>query len=236
MLHVIPAKYHRQFNNKLIAKVNIKEEALQQTYQSKPGMMSGRTIKGYTSDVIVEGKKMMSLLPEAVKSNILHPPSNGEYSYCSGNHEQDFIDFLLLRMFYWDRYHGIMRSGVLVDVDTTDDLVESSDPENRTVEEIDATPSVMGDCEVATVSAEHITAGKIDQLCAEFDVEEIDGVKDSNEFSTDPPAPPMSYCPIGFIFFMLRGPLADRESRIDIFALHNLLENGKGSRNDSRKK
>ena len=49
-------------------------------------------------------------------------------------------------------------------------------------------------------------------------------------------SPPEDYLPVGFIYFMTRGPLADKEYRSDILSLDLYLDMKGYSRKDSRKK
>ena len=86
---VIPGKYHRKFDTKLIAKDNITEDLLRRTYINKPTHLSGRTIVNYAKEATREAKKMLSLVDEAVKARILEK-NGGEYSYPSGKNVNYF--------------------------------------------------------------------------------------------------------------------------------------------------
>ena len=86
---------------------NITKHNLSQTRLQGAGeLLTGRTLLSYANAEIREAKKIVSLVPEAVKEKILEPPVDGEYNYASGKKEEDLIHFIRVRMKNWDVYNG----------------------------------------------------------------------------------------------------------------------------------
>jgi len=92
-----------------VLKENITAQLLSHTNKKEGGtgtLLTGRNILKYSQNNNREAKKILSLVPEAVKAKILERPVDGEYAYASGKNVGDLIHFLRLRMKNWDVFNG----------------------------------------------------------------------------------------------------------------------------------
>ncbi len=112
-----------------VIKGNLTKENLSKTLlpnkkhkKEKNPKLTGRTLLKKATDEIKGAKKIVSLVPEAVKEKILADQVNGEYSYASGKSEEDLIYFLRMRMYNWHLYNG--PSGVANDKPSTPDAAK----------------------------------------------------------------------------------------------------------------
>ena len=207
---VMPESLHRQMDKVLIAGRTITQTILERTFVNREGRVSGRTIRGWALICIRESKKMLTLIDEAVKEKILVREGD-EYGYFSGKNESDFINFLCYRMYHWSFFNG--ASG---DEDINVNGEETSDKKDTTLE---------------ADSADEVA----EEVVNPIDLDGRDEDADESSVSDELPNPPPNYLPIGFIYFMTRGPLADKEYRVNILALHAFLEDGLGGRSSHRK-
>ena len=204
---VMPESLHRQIDKVLISGRNISQSILERTFATRVGRVSGRTIRKWALTCICQATKMLTLVDEAVKEKILERQGD-EYGYMSGKNESDFVDFLCYRMYHWKVFNG--ASG---DDDTNVNGEETSDKKDTTLE---------------ADSADEFDEGVINpiELDETFDGsgDNADGRSTSDELEN----PPSNYLPVGFIYFITRGPLADKEYCLNILALHAFLEDGLG--------
>jgi len=99
---VFPEKLHCHPGKRIVANENMTRTLLERTHSNKPNLMTGRGLRNQADKCAREAKKMISLMPEAVKAKILEPPVNGEYSsYASGKNEDDLLEFLKFCMYNW---------------------------------------------------------------------------------------------------------------------------------------
>jgi len=92
-----------------VLKENITAQLLSHTNKKEGGtgtLLTGRNILKYSQNNNREAKKILSLVPEAVKAKILERPVDGEYAYASGKNVGDLIHFIRLRMKNWDVFNG----------------------------------------------------------------------------------------------------------------------------------
>eukprot|EP00956_Cyclotella_meneghiniana_P032148 scaffold87013_cov49-Cyclotella_meneghiniana.AAC.2 len=195
-IRIVPERLHRCFGSSLIVGVNLTEVDVASSRLVKgnnnPPVLTGRTLRSYAIDAVREAKKMLSLMDEAVKAKIV-TKVDGEYEYYSGKTIDDVIEFILFRMYNWKHFNG-------------DGDIESNpqNEEDHTNEEHGgSSPESEGDD-----SEEH--RDDYDPL-----IDDLDARQSVN-------SPPSDYLPIGFLFFMLRGPLADEEYRMDKLSIDQL--------------
>ena len=212
---VMPEYLHRQVDKVLITGQNITPQSLENTYATNAGRVSGRTIRTWAIACICEAKKMLTLVDEAVKEKILQREED-EYEYRSGKNESDFINFLLYRMYHWKVFNG-----ATADEDTHVNAKAASSAKTDTTLEADTSNKIAG---------EMMEPRELDETCDGSDDE--DGEKSASDELENPP---YNYLPTGFIYFMTRGPLADKEFRVDILTLHTFLKDGTGARISHRK-
>jgi hypothetical protein len=128
---------------------------------------------------------MLSLLDEAVISKILKKV-DGEYEFDSGKGMVDLVEFIFHRMYHWTHYNGATVNGDEVNgADGT--TINTGDDGNNT-----GTGEVTG---------------------TDIGIPGEDG-NTANTSSDDLSSPPYEYIPVGFVFFMTRGPMADKEFRV----------------------
>ena len=116
----------------------------------------------------------------AVKSGIVQKNSDGEYVYCSGQTEKDLDEFLIYRMYNWNKIY-------MTSVDDTDDdnasmatgvsTVKNADTHNQTSNDDDGSEELLSECPYVDVT------------------------------NLDPA--PESGLPVGWFLFKSRGPMAD---------------------------
>jgi len=107
---IIPSSLHRQHGKSIVKGGNMNHLVLSNTYAHQDGVLTGRTLKGYARDAIRDAKKILSLMPHAVKDNVVVKVGD-EYDYCSGKNENDLVDYLLLRIYNWDKLFGATGKG-----------------------------------------------------------------------------------------------------------------------------
>jgi hypothetical protein len=80
-----------------------------------------------------EAKKMDSLLKDAVRARVLEKTANGEYGIPSGRNEDDFDNWMLKKMFNWDKLFGASGGGEDDDNKEDDgiDLNESKEDDEK---------------------------------------------------------------------------------------------------------
>lgn len=203
-LRVIPERLHRQHGKIYAAGKNIIGRNIEKAHMSKPARCSGRTIRNAAVATIREAKKMLSLVDEAVTASIL-AKVGGEIEYRSGKTEVDFVNFLLYRMYNWKLFNG--ASGEATSAAVADPAASDDNKEVADANETDD----------ARVFADD----------AKSDADAVDGVVEGRDA-------PIDYLPVGFIYFMTRGPLADAKYRADFLSVDNFLQSRGPSRKDDR--
>lgn len=193
---VIPQQYHRQSGD-LVKGENITKQLLSRTYKTRTNspMMNGRTIRTLAQDVTREMKKMLSLMPIAIRNKFV-TLADGEYVFdISGKTKKNLIEFIISQMYNWKRLYGATAG------EGEDGHKESSNTEGG--DDDDDLP--------AAVSTEA-------------------------EAEEELASPPSDYIPFGLIAFMLWGPLAEKEKRIDIIALDTYATTGRKEIREVEKK
>lgn len=169
-------------------------------------LMSGRTIRNYAQETIKEAKKMLSLLDEAVTSKILKKV-DGEYEFDSGKGMVDLVEFIFHRMYHWKHYNGATVNGDEVNgADGT--TINTGDDGNNT--------GTTGTGEDGNNTGTGEVAG------TDIGIPGEDG-NTANTSSDDLSSPPYEYIPVGFVFFMTRGPMADKEFRLTSINLDDIV-------------
>ena len=201
---ILPEKIHQQISKVFVAGENVTMQLLEgSTLKEGGARISGRTIRNNAQACTKGAKKMLTLVDEAVKESILEKQGT-EYTYHSGKRESDFIEFILYRMYHWNKFNG--KSG------------DGDDEEAKDGNDDDA---VYKGTEQLNASVGHL-------------MEPTDNAEDpTNEMLSD--APPPDYLPMGFVYFMTRGPLVEKEYRSDILSLDLYLSQKGYGRKDSRK-
>ena len=69
---------------------------------SNGNRVSGRTVRNNAILETKESKKMLTLVDEAMKEGLLKN-ERGEYDFPSWKGERNFIEFLLYRMYHWEK-------------------------------------------------------------------------------------------------------------------------------------
>jgi len=187
--YIIDPSYSRAFGSKLVLKENVTSELLEQMYISKKGLLTGRTLLKMAKTEEKEAKKILSQMGAAVKSGIVQKNSDGEYEYCSGQTEKDLDEFLIYRMYNWEKIY------ILSVDDTNDDnasmaaavtAVITADINNQNSNEDDGSDELLSECPYV-------------------DVTNLDTA-------------PESELPIGWFLFKSRGPMADIGYRYDFLS------------------
>lgn len=209
---------------------------LTHTYVGPSPLLSGRTIFNYGKQVIAESKKILSLMDEAVKAKIINKVDKDEYEYSSGKKILDIYDFILFRMYHWSTFNGATMDNCIDckctntsgDVTAVQVQLKSDNAKSRAVQvQQKSNNAKSGDDIIEFVSVKN-----------KKDIQPVgEDLAVSDVFDEDSDAelenPPSIYLPTGFIYFMTRGPLAEKAFRVDIKGLNDNLD-GK-SRNESRK-
>lgn len=218
--YLIPERLHQQYGKSLVAGDNITESLIRRLYEKNhDDMLSGQAIVAKAKEAVKEAKKMHGLMSVAVKEGVLQKEM-GEFIFPSGRSEDDFDQWMLKRMYNWDKYYG--ASGMLgtgmkevknnvneengggdnnVDVNKNDDLPL---PRNVFAEDIELNTSSIADDK---------------------------SVSDTDE-------PPPNFLPKGWVIFKTRGPMSmPIENRLDFFSesLADSKRNVKHGRDHFRK-
>ena len=117
-----------------------------------------------------------------------------------GKNESDFVNFLCYYVYHWK-----VSNGAIADKDT-DANAEATSAKTYTTLEADSAN------EFAELSEGTMEPRELDET---FDGGDDDA--DEKSASDELDSPPCNYLPVGFIYFMTIGPLADKEYRVDIF-------------------
>ena len=207
---VIPESLHRQHRQVFFAKKNITADLIHRASMNNGIRVSGRTIRNNAQLVTKQAKKMLTLIDEAMEEGLLEK-KGGEYDFPSGKKEINFIEFLLYRMFNWEKFNG--ASG------------KDTGKGKHRVKGTAAPASAAGELDTAQ-GVSIVAAGDSDRT-EDSDSLDDDSVK---EF----PEPPRDWLPVGYITFMIRGPLAPAKNRVDFLSLGEYLENKESGRKDHR--
>ena len=232
-VRAIPEWLHRQEGKVLVAGKNITEAYLNRSFKRTGPLLAGRSIRGYAAATARQAKKMLSLIDEAVQDKIL--VKDGEdYTYFSGKNLTDFIDFLLFRMFNWKYYNGATEG--------EGQFTENGDTEADGAGEIKDAGAVANLHGATSEEASDFDDDQLQPKELNVQLANGDGDEEANDGDDDEDAgdlklqqPPADYLPEGFVFFMTRGPLAEKEYRVDLLALGNYLESDGGGRIQYRK-
>lgn len=105
--YVVPEHLHQQYGKVMVCGDNITEDLIRRLYDNKPeSRLNGKTIIARARLAMREAKKMDSLLKDAVRARVLEKTANGEYGFPSGRNEDDFDNWMLKKMFNWDKLFG----------------------------------------------------------------------------------------------------------------------------------
>ena len=218
-LRIIPQALHRQRLQVFAADKNVTAQLLSRASLTKRSLVSGRTIRMNAMATIRSVKKMLSLVDEAVKENILAKEGT-EYDFCSGKNLTDFTDFIIYRMYHWDKFDGASGAGI-----RGDEAPVIGSPENKDDNSLNAHPLFQVELAVPADSTD-------DAVVATDEVSTPARTTDGVPVYEEPPA---GWFPHGFMYFMARGPIADVEFREDFLSLDQYLEGTGPSRKESRK-
>ena len=105
--YIIPERLHQQYGKVLVAGENITDSLIKRLYEKNAEeLLTGSTIISKAKETVKEAKKMHGLLKTAIKEKVLEKQETGEYTFPSGKSEDDFDQWMLTRIFNWDKYYG----------------------------------------------------------------------------------------------------------------------------------
>lgn len=205
--YCIAERLHQQYGKTLVAGDNISEGLIRQLYASNTDeLLSGATIIAKAKEAVKEAKKMHGFLRTAVKERVLEKVEGGEYSFPSGRSEDDFDQWLLQKMYNWEKNYG--ASG-----DTNDgkkDIIDS--PPDK----VDCDMELAVDCDEAIMLPVPKTIFQSPSVEANTSALADD---DDDHSSCGDRDPPQNYLPKGWVLFKTRGPMSlPIESRLDFFS------------------
>lgn len=218
--YFIPERLHQQYGKSLVAGDNITESLIRRLYEKNhDDMLSGQAIVAKAKEAVKEAKKMHGLMSVAVKEGVLQKEM-GEFIFPSGRSEDDFDQWMLKRMYNWDKYYG--ASGMLG--------TGMKEVKNNVNEETGG-----GDNNVDVNENEDLPLPR--NVFAE-DIElNTSSIADDKSVS-DTDEPPPNFLPKGWVIFKTRGPMSmPIENRLDFFSesLADSKRNVKHGRDHFRK-
>jgi len=101
-IRIIPELVHQQIGTLVVSKGNVTSALLKASTLSLTNAAKGSTIRSLGKETKKQSKKMLSLLPEAVKDGILIK-NGSEYEFASGKTESNLIAFLFWK---WEQDNG----------------------------------------------------------------------------------------------------------------------------------
>ena len=104
-IRIIPELVHQQIGMLVVSKGNVTSALLKASTLSSTNAAKGSTIRSLGKETKKQSKKMLSLLPEAVKDGILIK-NGSEYEFASGKTESNLIAFLFWKCWIWEQDNG----------------------------------------------------------------------------------------------------------------------------------
>lgn len=225
---IIPERLHQQYGKVLVAGDNITDSLIKRQYEkNEEELLTGSTIISKAKEAVREAKKMHGLLKTAMKEKVLEKQENGEYTFPSGKSEDDFDQWMLTRIFNWDKYYG--PSGGTSGAGTGDCTVHKtlSTPESLTNGDGNNNLLSIPEGEETLKNGNDYNDDDHDDddnLPVPIDIfggveTNPSSVADDDSVDGADICPPQNYLPKGWVLFKTRGPFSwPIESRIDLFS------------------
>ena len=215
--YFIPERLHQQYGKILVAGDNITESLICRLYEKNPDeKLSGQAIISKAKEAVKEAKKMHGLMSIGVKEGILQKTEGGEYGFPSGRTEDDFDQWLLKRLFNWDKHYGASGKQQFNDstVNTSNNQCDGGgEDENTENKESDV---VVNDVTNDTTIEEDDLVVPNNIFADEIQLNTSSVADDAESTDVDPP---QNYLPRGWVLFKTRGLMSmPVENRLDFFS------------------
>ena len=226
---IVPERLHQQYGKVLVEGDNITDSLIKRQYEKNAEeLLTGSTIISKAKETVKEAKKMHGLIKTAMKENVLEKKENGEYTFPSGKSEDDFDQWMLTRIFNWDKYYG--PSGGTLDAGNIagDITISKTLPTTEVLSNGDRNNNLLSIPEGETLKNGNDNIvhddDNDDNLPVPIDI--FGAVEANNSSVADDDSvdgcdlsPPQNYLPKGWVLFKTRGPLSwPIENRIDLFS------------------
>ena len=230
--YIIPERLHQQYGKVLVSGDNITDSLIKRLYEkNSEELLTGAAIISTAKEAVKEAKKMHGLLKTAMKEKVLEKQENGEYTFPSGKSEDDFDQWMLTRIFNWDKYYGPSGGTLGASSSVAGDSTISktlSTPEAMTTR--DENNNLLTVPEGETLNNGNGNIGDNDDddddnnlpvptnIFGGVETNPSSVADDDSVYGGDL-SPPLNYVPKGWVLFKTRGPLSwPIENRIDLFS------------------